>query len=582
MPQMNADNLRRTGILPVGFRSMGILPMCLKVTRASSPCGLGGRGALRLVRQRDAAAPVWSDTARYARPTTRHPLLAAHYFIVLFAFALGSFLRADVTLAPLFRDGAVLQHGKPVPVWGLAEPGEKITVSFAGQTLETTAGKDGRWLVRLAPLKANDKPARLVVSGQNRLRVSDILVGEVWFCSGQSNMHWPVRSSKDAAAEIAAANNPLIRYFDARNEVADTPQFDTPGKWLPATAKNAGAFSAVAWFFAREIQPRANMPVGMIKGTLGGSRIEAWMSMKALGGTPLFGEIMERHQKNLDRYKKASADYAPKLRAWEKARDTAARAGDLFDEPRPAAPVPPSKWRDTPAGFYNSNAFPFAPYALRGFLWYQGESNAPRHAEYHILFPAMIKQWREDFQQEDAPFYFVQLANYNMPNDLTGKQWAFQREAQMSALKLPNTAMAVTIDIGEENDIHPKNKQEVGRRLALIARHRLYDRPGVDGEGPRAVAYDMKGGEIRVRLKNAQSGIVLRGERVRDLEVAGSDRKFHPADLRIEGGTLVVSSHNVPKPVAVRYLWKNAPDATLFDGDGLPVTPFRNDDWRPE
>ncbi len=498
-------------------------------------------------------------------------------FIIL--FALDAILRADVTLAPLFRDGAVFQRGKPVPVWGLAKRGEKITATFAGQTHETTAGRDGRWMVRLSPLRANARPSELVVKGDNELRVRDILVGEVWFCSGQSNMNWPVKLSMNADAEIAAANNPLIRCFGVRNEVEETPQFDTKGEWLPATPEHVNEFSAVAYFFARELQPYINMPVGLVKGTPGGSSIEAWMSIEALGGQPSFDEIMARRQKVLAEFPAKKAEYDKAMIAWKESYDNATAAGDPFNEPRPRVPEGP-KSRNAPAGLYNSNVHPFLPYAIRGFLWYQGEANASRYADYRNLFPAMVRQWRRDFQQEDAAFYFVQLANYNVRNDPSGQQWAFQREAQMSALKLPGTAMAVAIDIGEENDIHPKNKQEVGRRLALIARHHLHGESAeVDGEGPRAIAFDIKENEIRVRLSKAESGISMRSGRIYDLEVAGRDREFRPAVARIEGDTLVVSSSDAAKPAAVRYLWRNAPDATLFNGDGLPVAPFRSDDW---
>jgi sialate O-acetylesterase len=498
-------------------------------------------------------------------------------FIIL--FALGLALRADVTLAPLFRDGAIFQREKPVPVWGLAKPGEKITVTFAGQTHETAAGKDGRWMVRLAPLRANAKPAELVAKGNNELRVRDILVGEVWFCSGQSNMNWPVKLSLNAEAEIAAASNPLIRCFGVRNEVEETPQFDTKGEWQPATSEYVNEFSAVAYFFARELQPCINMPVGLVKGTPGGSSIEAWMSIEALGGQPSFDEIMTRRNKVLADFPAKKAEYDRAMIAWKESYDNATAAGESFNEPRPRVPEGP-KSRNAPAGLYNGNVHPFLPYAIRGFLWYQGEANASRYADYRTLFPAMIRQWRRDFQQEDVAFYFVQLANFNVRNDPTGRQWAFQREAQMSALKLPNTAMAVTIDIGEENDIHPKNKQEVGRRLSLIARHHLYGEAAeVDGEGPRAIAFDIKENEIRVRLASTGGGIVQRGRKVWDLEVAGADRDFRPATVKIEGDTLVVSAKDVARPAAVRYLWKNTPDATLFNGDGLPVAPFRSDNW---
>jgi sialate O-acetylesterase len=510
------------------------------------------------------------------------------FIIYLALYIAPGVARADVTLAPLFRDGAVLQRDMPAPVWGLAEPGEKITVTFAGRKHQTTAGADGRWMIKLDPLPASATPAEMVVRGGNELRVRDILVGEVWFCSGQSNMNWPVRLSLNPEAEIAASANPLIRYFDASNETELTPQFDSPGEWLPAAPANTGDFSGVAYFFARELQPHIKMPVGIVKGTLGGSSIETWMTVETLRALPVGDKVMARHQALVDRYLAAKAAYDGQKARWDKARAIARAAGDPFDEPPPHPPSGPLQWHSTPAGLYNSNVHPFLPYAIRGFLWYQGESNAPRADEYRVLFPAMIRQWRRDFQREDAPFYFVQLANFDLraaPRlgiDPTGRMWAFQREAQAGALGLPNTAMAVAIDAGDPKDVHPRNKQEVGRRLALIARRHAYGDTAANGESPNAVAFDIKGNEIHVRLDNTGAGIVLRGDRIQDLEMAGADRVFHPATARMAGGSLAASSKSVKNPMAVRYLWKNDPVATLFRADGLPVAPFRSDDWPDE
>lgn len=497
---------------------------------------------------------------------------------ILFVSLCGTFW-ADVSLAPLFRDGAVFQRGKSVPVWGRAGKNEKVSISFAGQSHEIVADKDGRWMIKLSPLQTSADPAELVVKGRNELHVRNILVGEVWFCSGQSNMNWPVKLSKDAESEIASAGNPMIRCFGVRNEVEETPQFDTEGQWLPATPEHVGEFSAVAYYFARELQPYINVPIGLVKGTPGGSSIEAWMSDEALKQLPDYNEILACRKKVLKDFPKLKETYDKAMIAWQESYNNAVAAGESFNELRPRVPEGP-KSRNAPAGLYNSNVHPFIPYAIRGFLWYQGEANASRHEAYRRLFPAMIQQWRDDFQQKDAPFYFVQLANFNVRNDPTGQHWAFQREAQASVLFLPNTAMAVSIDIGEDNDIHPKNKQEVGRRLSLIARHYLYGESAeVDGEGPRAVSFVVKGNEIHVQLSNADSGIELRGNRVYDLEVAGMDKVFRPAGIKINGNTLIVSSENVAKPVAVRYLWRNAPDASLFNGNGLPVAPFRSDNW---
>lgn len=487
-------------------------------------------------------------------------------------------VRGDVTLAPLFRDGAVLQRDKPVPVWGKGDPGEVVHVRFGAQSLTTTAGPDGRWSVTLAPLRASATPAELTVSGRNSLRVSDILVGEVWLCSGQSNMNFTVNGARDAATEIAAAHNPLIRYFGTANVGAETPQDTTEGAWKTASPENVGAFSAVAYFFARDLQPRLGIPVGIVKGTPGGSAIEAWMSAATLAADPNAATIADRWKKTVAAYPKVKSNYEGALAQWERAAAAAKAAGEKFTSPRPKAPQPPGE-RNRPSGLYNSNIHPFIPYAIRGFLWYQGEGNAARPADYRVSFPAMIRQWRSDFRQGDLPFFFVQLANYEPPNEPTGRQWAFQREAQTAALALPQTGMAVTIDIGDPKNIHPTNKQEVGRRLALLARTRVYGEK-IPGESPRAVVFERDGAAFRVRF-SADDGLKTREDASVDVELAGADRVFRPAAATIQGSTLVVSSPAVPDPAAVRYAWRNNPPAALFNTVGLPFAPFRSDAWSP-
>ncbi len=488
-------------------------------------------------------------------------------------------LWADVVLAPLFRDGAVLQRDKVLPVWGRAEPGERVHVQFAGQTRDATAGPDGRWRVQLAALPANATPATMEVAGKNTVSVTDILIGDVWLCSGQSNMNWRVRQSRDAAAEIAAADNVLIRHFDISNEVAEAPQLDTQGGWRPARPELVGDFSAVAYFFAREVQPKMRVPIGMIKATPGGSGIEAWLAPDGMESEPYWAEILARRRRVLDEFPAKQKEHAAALAEWNAAKDQAAKAGETFDRKAPPVPEGP-KSRNAPSGLFNSNISPVVPFALRGFLWYQGEGNASRHQLYSRQFPTLIAQWRRLFGQGELPFYFVQLADFAFPTDPTGKVWAFQREAQAAALALPATGMAVAIDVGDRDDIHPINKQEVGKRLARLALARTYGEPVANHASPRAISFVVEGGGVRVRFDQATTGIVVRkSPGVPDLEVAGEDRIFYPAAARIEGDSLIASSSSVRSPVAVRYLWRNAPEATLFNMTGLPVAPFRSDQW---
>ncbi len=511
------------------------------------------------------------------RPTVRFTFLAA---------LLAAALRGDVTLAPLFTDGAVLQRGKPVPIWGRAEPGEKITVSFAGQRREATPDAAGRWLVLLEPLAATAQGGDLTVAGKNTLVLRDVVVGEVWLASGQSNMEWPVSRAADAAAEIAAADFPLLRHVKIERAVAEAPAdtVKTSG-WQRTTPQTAGAFTAVGYFFARDLHRKLGVPVGVINSTWGGTPIEAWMSPAALAGDPRFAVVAERWRGNLAAFPAAQAAYDADLAAWTKAEAAAkaqgapAHAAWLKKNPRPRAPRGPGDpW--TPAGLFNGMINPLLPCALRGVIWYQGENNAERAAEYHALFAAMITAWRAHFGQGDFPFLWVSLANFAVPADggERGRSYAFLREAQAKTLALPNTGQALAIDLGDPKDIHPTNKQEVGRRLALLARHRTYGLI-TDDTGPTFAGAAREGAALRVRFTHAAGGLVARDKPVQSLELAGADRVFHPAEGRIERDTLVVKSAAVREPVAVRYAWTNSPEANLYNGAGLPAVPFRSDAW---
>ena len=498
-------------------------------------------------------------------------------------------LRADVTLAPLFTDHAVLQQDKPVPVWGHAAPGEKITVTFRDQTVLATAGKDGGWIVYLPALKPG-APADLVVSGQNTIRLTDVVVGEVWVCSGQSNMEFRVWGPPgdtyrvdDADAEVAAATHPLIRDFKVARAIAARPVDTAKGAWVVCSPQTAGSFTAVGYFFARDLADRLGVPIGIIDSTWGGTAIESWLSDAALKSDPAFAVVGQR-------WEKALAD-APALRAEREAllaklatEEAATRAAGpaklaAFEKTKPwLPPLPGPDSPDAPSCLFNGMINPLLPGAIRGVLWYQGESNVSRPAEYGPLLKALITFWRQHWGQGDFPFYFVQLSNYQDPGDPTGVAWARLREAQASALALPNTGMAVTIDLGDPNNIHPRNKQEVGRRLALIARHQVYDIPG-DWSGPIFKAAVREGTAMRVTFDHAGSGLLAHDKPLSGFVLAGIDRHFYPATAQIDGATVVVTAPGVKFPEAVRYAWADAPDANLFDGAGLPAAPFRSDDW---
>jgi sialate O-acetylesterase len=533
-----------------------------------------------------------------------NPQLRPALVSLTLAFLPGAELRSEVTPAALFTDNAVLQRDKPVPVWGTGAKGEKVTVTFATQQRTATAGPDGRWIVMLDPMPASTTGSDLVIAGSNTITVRNVLVGEVWLCSGQSNMEWPLARAANAAAEISTSNSPLIRHVRIEQTVAETPA-DTvkTGGWQISAPETSGTFTAVGYFFARDLHQKLGVPIGIINSSWGGTPIESWLSPAALATDPAFAVIGERWRQDLAAYPSRKTEYDSALAAWTRAeaeaklaapaRAAATKAGRggakpdpaaLYQEwlrqnPRPRLPRGPGDPR-MPAGLFNGMINPLLPGALRGVLWYQGESNTSRAAEYHALFPAMITAWRAHFAQGYISFYWVNLAGYAPPDDQLeqGRTFAFLREAQTRALSLPNTGQAIAIDIGEPRNIHPANKQEVGRRLALLARNRDYDLVS-DDTGPTFVSATREGAALRVRFTHATGGLVAHNRPVQALEVAGADRVFRPAEGRIERETLLVSSPQVREPVAVRYAFTNFPNANLYNGAGLPAVPFRSDDW---
>ncbi len=513
------------------------------------------------------------------------PMRSSLLLALLLALGATACARADVTLAPLFTDHAVLQRDRLIPVWGKATAGETVSVTFHGQTVNNVAAGDGRWSVLLPISAASADGADLVVAGQNNtLTCHDVVVGEVWLCSGQSNMEFALNRAQDAAAEIAAANYPRIRAVKVTRNRADEPVDTVPTSgWQTATPATAGAFTAVGYFFARDLQAKLGVPIGLIDSTWGGTPIEAWMSSAALQSDPAFAVVDERWKKVLADYPEAKVRSDREIAAWTAAEKAAAGAGAakhaafLKDHPKPREPLGPTSG-SFPRGLFNGMINPLLPYGIRGVLWYQGETNAIRASEYHALFAAMIRNWRTHFANEELPFFWVNLANYKEPADKTGVSYALLREAQTETLSLPHTGQALAVDIGNPNDIHPTNKQEVGRRLALLAKNEVYDIPA-DDTGPTFAGVTVEGNALRVRFTHANNGLVAHDRPVQSLEIAGADKKFYPATAKIEHDTLLVSSPQVPAPVAVRYAWSNSPVANLYNGSGLPAVPFRSANW---
>jgi sialate O-acetylesterase len=487
---------------------------------------------------------------------------------------------AEVKVSPLFVDHMVLQQGMAVPVFGTAGANEQVTVIVGDAKATATADASGRWLAKLGPLQAGG-PVELTVAGTgNTLTVKDVLVGEVWVCSGQSNMEWVVANSNNFQEERNSANYPAIRMFTVKKAVTGAPAKSLEGSWAVCNPQNVAAFSAVGYFFGRELHKSLNVPVGLIHTSWGGTPAESWAQRSALEADPDFKPILDRWDGQFAQFQRQLQQLPATLDKWM----SESQRVDAEGRPVPQVPLPQdprsNPWR--PAGLYNAMVAPLLPYGIKGAIWYQGESNAGRAYQYRKLLPAMIQSWRKAWGQGDFPFYIVSLANFTPVKDEPGdSDWAELREAQtITANTVPQAGQSITIDIGEANDIHPRNKQEVGRRLALVALAKTYGKD-IPYSGPTYDTMKVQGDSIRLMFKNTTGGLVARGgETLKGFAVAGEDRKWHWANALIDGDSVVVRSDQVQKPVAVRYAWANNPVCNLYNGAGLPAVPFRTDDWK--
>ena len=485
--------------------------------------------------------------------------------------------RADVKLPAIFSDHLVLQRDTNVPVWGRADPDETVTVNFAGQRRTTTAGADGKWLVRLSPLAVGE-PQTLTVTGNNTITIYDVLVGEVWLGSGQSNMAMTVIRAQDYKDEQAAATFPLIRHFKEESGGATTAQNGGKGKWVLCSPETVGGFSAALYFFGREIHRVLKVPVGLINSSVGGTPIESWIApevQRASAELKPFFAATEKTSLGLAA-PAAMKKYERDLAKWQED----AKKARAEKQKAPRRPVNPADVRARKAnigGLFNGKIAPLIPYAIRVALWYQGEANStPAKAPfYQYQLPLLVQDWRTRWGYE-FPFAWAQLPNFVG----AGRDWPTVREAMLKALALPQTGMAINIDIGNANDIHPKNKQEVGRRLSLWALGTVYGRKVPATCGPLPAGHTVRGSDIALRFTHVDGGLVAPGGELKGFVVAGEDRQWHSARARIEGETVIVSSPDVPQPVAARYAWENLPTCNLYNGAGLPATPFRTDDWK--
>ena len=503
------------------------------------------------------------------------------FILLAVNFALIFTAKAAVKPNSLFTNNGVLQQGVEVPVWGIASEGEKVTVEFAGQILTTTA-VNYKWMVRLKPLNVSSEPQNMIIKGENTVTISNILVGEVWLCSGQSNMGFPLRAVKaingyPAVSEVLkdAQNYPLIRQFSVPlQKSTDIPAIvnDVNGKWNVCDSKTAENFSAVAYFFGRDLFKKLNVPIGLINSSYGGTACENWMSKETLESFPELKSIMEN-------YTKALKEFGPKLQGYlmneasllqQYSLDSALAVQQGKSLPKKtAAPMSPAE-RGGPTGLWNTMLYPLIPYAIKGAVWYQGEANASRGIQYRTLLPAMINNWRIEWKQGDFPFLIVQIPGWK-------NHYPELKEAQLLTWqKVKNTAMTVTYDCDDTLDVHPGNKQPVGERLVLAARAVAYGEK-IEYSGPVYKSMKVDGNKIILTFDHAGSGLVAKGGELKDFTIAGEDKKFVTARAEIVKDKVVVSSEGVDNPVAVRAGWRFCPQMNLYNKENLPATPFRTD-----
>ncbi|MEO5682484.1 MAG: sialate O-acetylesterase [Chitinophagaceae bacterium] len=497
------------------------------------------------------------------------------YGIVL-SYLMGSFCIgfAEIKLPAIIADNMVLQQKSTVTLWGWASEGEQIAVTPSWNTkpVSVVAGKDGKWTISIKTGKAGG-PYSIRFAASNTIEVNNVLLGEVWLASGQSNMEFFMGKTSNGSytgvvnypEEIKAADYPFIRSIDVPNKVADEPQADFSGKWKICSPQTADTFSAVAYYFAREIYKATGYPIGIINATWGGTPAESWTRKEILENDSSFNVILERYKKQCDDYPAAYQKFKSEQDKWK--ADTSKAKGAA-----PREPLGP-RHNNSPYKLYNGMIAPLLSYTIKGVIWYQGEGNAGRAAQYRHLFPAMIENWRTDFNNKKMPFYFVQISPHRSQNPEI-------RDAQLFTLQhVPYTGMAVTTDNGDSLDIHPRNKKLVGERLSLWALKNDYGKKDILASGPLYKSMKAEGHKLRVSFDDA-AGLAAKDGEVKEFTIAGEDENFVAAKAVVEGNTILVWSDAVEKPVAVRFAWRNVPMPNLYNKAGLPASPFRTDSWK--
>ncbi len=512
-------------------------------------------------------------------------------FVLCFVFGLSSAF-ANIKLASPFCDHMVLQHNAIVPIWGWADAGETVTVKLGKQTKTIIADANGKWMIKLAKIKAGG-PYTLTVTGNNSIVINDVYAGEVWLCSGQSNMDMTVAREDrywcgviNEKEEVANANYPFIRVFDTDFTPNASPLNDVKGSWEVISPKTVGHLSAAAYFFARDLQKKINMPIGLITTAFGASTAEAWIREEALAQDPTFKTLLDNFKTKIVKYDADTAAKATYKIALEKWKIDAAKAKtEGKDELRGPKNSDPIRDQHNPYVLWNGMVAPLVPYTIRGALWYQGESNSPTASIYRQLMETLITDWRSQWGIGNFPFIYVQLANIGKDVETTpakGGSEAIKREAQLQNLSIANTAMVVAIDNADPtdmNNVHPKNKQEIGRRLALAAEKIAYKQK-VAYAGPIYDKMEVTDNTILLSFKNTDGGLMAKDSSgLKGFAIAGADKKFVWATATIKGNKVILSNANVAKPLAVRYGWGSNPPTSLYNKANLPASPFRTDSF---
>ncbi|MFT6809364.1 MAG: sialate O-acetylesterase [Saprospiraceae bacterium] len=503
-------------------------------------------------------------------------------FIYLFSFTIfliGQSLQAQINMPSIFGDHMVLQQKQDNPVWGWANSGEKIAVSIDGQRHTTTADAKGNWRVQLKPIVVGG-PYKLHIEGENaQFYFEDVMVGEVWICSGQSNMEWPIQRTNSAELAMLTANHPNIRLISVPRVGTQEAQNDFEGEWTTASSESIKDFSAIGYFFGRRLSDALDVPIGLIDNAWGGSAAEAWVKREVLEEDERFDEFMDswtETERTFD-YEKELEKWKEKVAEWE-SKPKAERSWRQPNRPRNIL-----TGNNRPANIYNGVLHPTIGFGIKGVIWYQGESNARRAYQYRDLFPLMIKHWREEWQQGDFPFYYVQLADVQEESDEPGdSNWAELREAQtMTMDRLKNVGEAVIIDLGEGRDIHPRNKNTVADRLARWALAKDYKKE-IQYRGPTYQSMEVMGSKIIIKFNNTGQGLYsFDTQEPQGFTIAGTNQKFVNAQAKmVDENTMEVWSDDINAPASVRYAWAQNPICNMYSRDGLPMTPFRTDDWQ--